>query len=76
MLGLEGGLSHKRLLALLKVCGEILSIEQVVALHALDASSVVKHPFVLFKSSNFVLKVLRLRLQGQYLLGHRRVGLQ
>ena len=76
LLGLKGRLSHKLLLALLKVSGEILSIKQVVALHALDACRVVEHPFVLFKSSNLGLKVLRLRLQGQYLLGHGRVGLQ
>lgn len=62
LLGLEGRLSHKLLLALLKVSGEILSIKQVVALHALDACRVVEHPFVLFKSSNLGLKVLRLRL--------------
>ena len=76
LLCLEGGLSHKRLLAFLKVSGEILSVEQVVALHALDASRMMEHPFVLFESGNLVLKIFGLRLQRQYLLGHGRVGLQ
>ena len=56
LLGIDRRDSSKCLLALLEVRGEILSVEQLTTLDALNSSGVMQHPLILLERVDLVLE--------------------